>query len=106
VFDGYEWQWQGGSGCGSVAVWQWHGSGWVAVDGWQWGGVAGEKMEGIGPVLREVRVFGAWVAVGVAVAKVAVTSAVAVDGWQWQGGSGSVLVAVTGCGRRKLEGIG
>jgi hypothetical protein len=51
------------------------GSGWVAVAvaGWQWGGVAGEKMEGIGGVLREL-----WVFVAVAVAGVAVA-------WQWLG---------------------
>jgi hypothetical protein len=50
-----------------VAGWQWQWQVAVAVDG----GVVGEKMEEIGPVLRELRVFGAWVAVGV-------------DGWQWQ----------------------
>jgi hypothetical protein len=40
----------------------------VAVGGWQCGSVVGEKMEGIGPVLREIRVVDGWVAV---------------DGWQW-----------------------
>jgi hypothetical protein len=73
------WQWLNDSGSGSgwvtVAVWQWMMGGSVAVDdGWQCGGVAGEKMEVIGPVLREL-----WVGV----AK-----------WRWLGGSGKVVVAV------------
>jgi hypothetical protein len=69
----------GGSGKVAVAKWQWQfdsgsgcsGSGCsgkvvVAVAGWQCGRVAGEKMERIGPVLRELCVF-------VAVAVVVVT---------------------------------
>jgi hypothetical protein len=47
----WQWQWQKWQG-GSVAVVGSGGS--VAVVGWQCGGVAGEKMEGKGPVLREL----------------------------------------------------
>jgi hypothetical protein len=70
------WQWQ----CGRVAV-------TVAVAVWMGGGVVGQKMDGIGPVLREIRVF---VAVGV-------------DGWQCgmgvAGGSGR---NGSGCGKKSV----
>jgi hypothetical protein len=69
------WQWQCGSGSGSVAV-----TVAVAVCG---SDSAGEKMEGIGWVLREL-----WEKVGMLVA-----------GWQWQCGSVAVTVCGSGSGR-------
>jgi hypothetical protein len=67
----YSWGEAGGHrGSGSVAT--------VAVAGWQCGGAAGEKMEEIGCVLREIRVF---------------VAAAVVGGW-----IGSGRVAVRQCG--------
>jgi hypothetical protein len=65
---GWQWQFDSGSGCSGS------GSGCsgkvvVAVAGWQGGRVAGEKMERIGPVLRELCVFVAVAVMVVTVAK-------------------------------------
>jgi hypothetical protein len=76
----------------------------VTVCGWQCGSVVGEKMEGIGPVLREIRVVDGWEwqwQGGSGSGWVAV--AVAVDGWQWQWMGGSGWVAVGGSGRVAVD---